>query len=180
MKVNEGQGSGKQKASVYTGAYAFEINAAAIKYGLSPFLIAAVIKVESGFNPNAASGAGAVGLMQLMPATAKELGVSDRKNPQQSIEGGSKYLAQQLRAFGSVELALAAYNAGAGNVRKYGGIPPFKETQNYVKKVMYYYGQNSAMLNNGGLSDSGSSIDLAGFLKNPIFWGILFVYMLFK
>jgi soluble lytic murein transglycosylase-like protein len=179
LRPNEEQSSGKQKALVYTGAYALEINAAAIKYGISPFLIAAVIRVESGFNPKAKSGAGAAGLMQLMPATAKELGVSDRLNPAQNIEGGSKYLAQQIKAFGSIELGLAAYNAGAGNVRKYGGVPPFKETQNYVQKVMYYYGQNSAMLNNGGIA-SGSGEGLLGFLKNPFFWGIILVYMAFK
>lgn len=121
----------------YVGKYAKEINAASKSFGVSADLIAAMIKQESNFNARAVSGAGAKGLMQLMPGTARELGVKDPFNVQQNINGGTKYIAQQLKAFGGdVKKALAAYNAGAGNVRKYGGIPPFKETQNYVKKVM--------------------------------------------
>lgn len=116
---------------------------AAAKYNISIDLLKAVAKAESNFNPNAVSKAGAQGVMQLMPATAKELGVVNSFDPEQNIMGGAKYLSGLLKKYdGDVKLSLAAYNAGSGNVRKYGGIPPFKETQNYVVKVMKYMNED--------------------------------------
>ncbi len=116
-------------------------------YQIPSKLLRAVAKAESGFNPKAVSKAGAMGVMQLMPGTARSLGVSDPYNARQNILGGAKYLKQNLDRFGGdVSLALAAYNAGPGSVTKYGGIPPYKETQNYVKKIMADYTGNSTIL----------------------------------
>jgi len=129
-------------AAPATGAatpFAAEIEAAAAKHGVDPALLKALIRQESNFNPNAVSPAGASGLTQLMPGTAASLGVTDPTDPAQAIEGGAKYLRQQLDRFGGdVEKALAAYNAGPGAVAKFGGVPPYAETQAYVKKVMAY------------------------------------------
>ncbi|WP_445147961.1 lytic transglycosylase domain-containing protein [Baekduia sp. Peel2402] len=120
-------------------AYDAQITAAATKYGIDPALLKGLIRQESNFNPNAKSGAGAQGLTQLMPGTAAGLGVTDATDPAQAIDGGAKYLKQQLDRFGGdASKALAAYNAGPGAVAKYGGIPPYAETQNYVTKVLGY------------------------------------------
>ena len=116
--------------------YDDSIRESASKNGLSPDLVRAVIQVESAFNPNAVSPKGAMGLMQLMPATATEYGVSNPFHPAQNIGAGTAYLKSLLDRYNNkIELALAAYNAGPGNVEKYGDVPPFAETQNYVKRV---------------------------------------------
>lgn len=133
-------GTSSNKRSFGPTHYDDIIREAARKYNVDEKLIHSIIKMESNYNPSAKSHAGAVGLMQLMPQTAKYLGVTDRYDVRQNIFGGTKYISEMLRKYnGDVRLALAAYNAGPGNVNKYGGIPPFKETQNYVRKVLDHY-----------------------------------------
>ncbi|WP_169392140.1 MULTISPECIES: lytic transglycosylase domain-containing protein [Psychrobacter] len=138
------------------------IVASAGRHGVDPALLKAMMHTESAFNPNARSPVGAQGLMQLMPATARRFSVSNPWNPAENIEGSAKYLAWLLRKFNNkVEFAVAGYNAGEGNVMKYGGIPPFKETRNYVQRVMSRYNtiyKNDAGLfaNNSRSSNSGS------------------------
>lgn len=135
------------------------IRQAAQTHGVSEGLIKAVMHTESGFNSNARSPVGAQGLMQLMPATARRFNVSNSFDPQQNTFGGAKYLSWLMKRFnGNTTLALAAYNAGEGNVDKYGGIPPFRETQDYVKRV-------TSRLNNlysGGLNLSTNSTASTG------------------
>ena len=112
---------------------------AAEKYNVDVRLLKAIGKVESGFNPKAVSPAGAKGIMQLMPANCKEYGITDPFDPRQNIMGGAREISGYLKKYnGNLDLALAAYNAGPGNVAKYGGVPPFKETQNFIKKVRSY------------------------------------------
>lgn len=120
--------------------WAGAIQAAATNAGIDPRLLAAVTWAESGFNPAAVSGAGAQGLTQLMPATAAGLGV-DPTDPVANLNGGAQYLADQLKRFGSLDLAVAAYNAGPGAVRQAGGIPNYPETEAYVQRVLGYYQQ---------------------------------------
>ena len=123
-----------------TVTYADLFNEAAATYGVDVNLLTAIAKQESNFKADAVSSAGAIGIMQLMPATAESLGVSDPYDARENIMGGAKYIRQMLDRYdGDVTLALAAYNAGSGNVAKYGGVPPFTETQNYVAKVTANY-----------------------------------------
>lgn len=125
------------------------------KYGVSVDLLKAVAKAESNFNPEATSHCGAMGIMQLMPSTAQSLGVTDAYDPYQNIMGGAKLLSQLDKLYdGNIKLMLAGYNAGPGNVEKYGGVPPFEETQNYVVTVMRYLEQ--------GVDTNGKTVTING------------------
>ena len=147
-------------------------------YGVSKSLLLAVAKQESNFDANSVSHAGAQGIMQLMPGTAKTLGVKNAFDPYENIMGGAKLLRDNIRSFGSVHLALAAYNAGPGAVKKYGGVPPYKETQDYVKKIMADLGNKSYSTSNyryKGLGENnaygsalGSEINGAGLSGDSI------------
>lgn len=122
--------------SADAGPFAEIINRAATRHGVDPTLVAAVARAESSLNPGAVSHAGAKGLMQLMDPTARALGVTDSFDPVQNVEGGTRYLAEMLKRFGSTDLALAAYNAGPTAVARHGGVPPYAETQTYVRRVL--------------------------------------------
>ena len=132
-------------------SYDAYIRASAARHGVDPGLMKAMMHTESAFNPNARSPVGAQGLMQLMPATARRFKVSNPWNPADNIEGSAKYIAWLMKRFNNnVEFAVAGYNAGEGNIDKYNGIPPFKETRNYVKSVMSRY--HSLYKNDSGFS----------------------------
>ena len=155
-------------------------------YGVSKSLLIAVAKAESNFNPNDVSHAGASGIMQLRPGTAKSLGVKNVFDPYENIMGGAKLLRDNIKSFGSVPLALAAYNAGPGAVKKYNGVPPYKETQNYVKKIMAdlgdsaynvksnYFGQGTTVnsYNSSASSLSANGISALSGSSNNLFAGL--------
>lgn len=135
------------------------------RYGVALNLLKAIGKAESGFNPQAVSSAGAQGVMQLMPATARSLGVEDSFDARSNIMGGAKYIAGLLERYqGNTVLALSAYNAGSGNVDKYGGVPPFKETQNYVQKVLSYMGEDIDL--NGVLTGGAAGSTYQSAIQN--------------
>lgn len=163
-------GSGEDFSSYLQGTASLEqiFDKASRTYNVPKNLIKAIAKTESDFRPNVTSKAGAQGIMQIMPSTAQELGVTDAYDPYQNIMGGTKYFSQLLQKYeGNINLALAAYNAGTNNVAKYGGIPPFEETQNFVVKINGYM--------NAGIdvpdvcySINTASIDGTADVGNPI------------
>lgn len=146
MKINALRSQGEDEAQIGSqGAVASEQSMDAIfaeaaeRYDVPLNLLKAMGKAESGFDANAVSPAGAQGVMQLMPSTAKSLGVEDPFDARSNIMGGAKYISQKLKQYnGNIDLALAAYNAGSGNVAKYGGVPPFSETRNYIARIKGY------------------------------------------
>lgn len=140
-----------QQVNTMPVSYVNIINSACNRFGVDPSLVHAIVKVESDFNPFAISRKGAMGLMQLMPETAIVMNVRDSFSPHENIEGGVKYLRYLLDRYeGNLSLALAAYNAGETSVKKWGTIPPFKETQDYVKKILQIYNGTGNTLNGGG------------------------------
>ena len=159
-KDNYGSNSYGTSAASNSGsrnAYDSYIRASATRHGVDPGLMKAMMHTESAFNPNARSPVGAQGLMQLMPATARRFNVANAWNPAENIEGSAKYIAWLMKRFNNnVEFAVAGYNAGEGNVDKYGGIPPFKETRNYVQKVMSRY--HSLYKNDASFSVSNANV----------------------
>jgi len=145
-------------------SYDSMIVASALRHGVDPALMKAMMHTESGFNPNARSPVGAQGLMQLMPATARRFGVYNAWNPAENIEGAAKYLKFLQNRFGNVQHVIASYNAGEGNVSKYGGIPPFRETRDYVQRVLSRY--NNLYRNDPNLRSTTSSNGLQNVSYN--------------
>lgn len=136
LKAEEREEARRQLFEIPTsGSFRAAARAAALKYQIPTAMFEKLVTVESNWKPKAVSRAGAIGLAQLMPATARKLGV-DPWDPRQNLEGGARYLSQQYRRFRTWRLALAAYNAGPEAVAKYGGVPPYRETQAYVKKIL--------------------------------------------
>ncbi|TXD97132.1 lytic transglycosylase domain-containing protein [Psychrobacter frigidicola] len=163
--ANQNYGSSSASKSNSRNAYDSYIRDSAQRHGVDPALLKAMMHTESSFNPNARSPVGAQGLMQLMPATARRFKVNNAWNPSENIEGSAKYLAWLMRRFNNrVEFAVAGYNAGEGNVDKYKGIPPFKETRNYVKQVMSRY--NSLYKNDSSLFGNSMNASNAS-VQNP-------------
>lgn len=152
--------------SANRNAFDHLIRASAARHGVDPALVKAVIHTESAFNPNARSPVGAMGLMQLMPGTARDMGVANAWDPAQNIEGGVKYLAWLQRQFSNRDYVIAAYNAGLGNVKKYGGIPPFRETQNYVRSVNSRYA--SLYRNDAGIMGGGTHLAMNQSFSTPV------------
>jgi len=145
-QVTAGASGPKAFGSFVAGAYEALARRGAHDAGVDPALVSAVMQTESGFDPAATSRTGAAGLMQLMPATAESLGVTDPYDPAQNVRGGAAYLHQLLERFGGqVPLAVAAYNAGPGAVERYGGIPPYAETRAYVERVMAAYRERGGL-----------------------------------
>lgn len=147
FNVSLAQATGQAFLRPASKRFSPEIEALIQKYssmnGLAPDLVRAVIQVESDGNPRTVSHKGAIGLMQLMPEEVKGYGIRDPFDPEQNIAGGTRQLAEKLKLFnGDISLALAAYNAGTGAVRKYGGIPPYRETQDYVQRVLGLLGRS--------------------------------------
>jgi hypothetical protein len=166
---NNDYGNSSASKSGTRDSYDTYIRASAARHGVDPALMKAMMHTESAFNPNARSPVGAQGLMQLMPATARRFKVNNPWNPAENIEGSAKYIAWLMRRFNNkVEYAVAGYNAGEGNVDKYGGIPPFKETRNYVKRVMsrYHslYKEDSGLSANNNINASNATAN--GALQN--------------
>lgn len=135
-------GLAPRPAAAAPGGFQAALTEACQRNQLDPSLVRAVIQAESGGDAKAVSKAGAVGLMQLMPETARDLGVQDPRDPAANVAGGTRYLREMLDRFGKLPEALAAYNAGPGAVERHGGIPPYAETRAYVQRVMQLYGQN--------------------------------------
>jgi hypothetical protein len=162
----------KLRSTEKTGSLDGIFSEASAKYHVPVNLLKAVAKAESGFRADAVSSCGAQGIMQLMPSTAASLGVKNSFDPEQNIMGGAKYLGELLDSFGGdPRLAVAAYNAGSGSVRKYGGVPPYAETQNYVKKVLAYAGEDIST--NGWTSGAQSgSADASAASGGDSFGGV--------
>jgi soluble lytic murein transglycosylase-like protein len=142
-------------------AYRGPVATAAVRHGLPPLLLAALLRSESGFDPRAVSPAGARGIAQFMPATARGIGLRDPFDPAQAIPAAARLLSGHVRAFGSVPLALAAYNAGPGAVRRHGGIPPYPETQAYVARVLALAG-GAASIGGGPGGDGVALVRIPG------------------